>query len=111
MDSYAANRHNEDRSQSIQDALEDPETGASTPVFFCACYDGHGGEQAVEFVQRHLYANIKARLVAGAESTKLAIINGFRDTDDAFHRQSRLKFQKGEWNACSGTFECVCVEL
>lgn len=75
MDSYAANRHNEDRSQYIHDSFTDEATGESTPLFFCACYDGHGGEQAVEFVQRNLYKNIKSRLVAGGESTKLSIVN------------------------------------
>lgn len=75
MDSYAANRHNEDRSQYIEDVIENDESGAATPVFFCACYDGHGGEQAVDFVQANLYNNIKARLAAGAESTALSIIN------------------------------------
>lgn len=75
MDSYAANRHNEDRSQYIEDTLTDPNNGTQTPVFFCACYDGHGGEQAVEFVQRNLYKNIKERLLTGSESTALSIIN------------------------------------
>ncbi|TYZ58294.1 hypothetical protein PybrP1_003780 [[Pythium] brassicae (nom. inval.)] len=110
MDSYAANRHNEDRSQYIHDTFTDEVTGEATPLFFCACYDGHGGEQAVEFVQRKLFANIKARLVAGGESTKLSIINGFRDTDEEFHRQSRRKFQKGEWTACS-VGACAVIAL
>lgn len=75
MDSYAANRHNEDRSQYIEDTLTDPNTRTQTSVFFCACYDGHGGEQAVEFVQRNLYKSIKERLLTGSESTALSIIN------------------------------------
>ncbi|GAB9471943.1 Protein phosphatase [Globisporangium polare] len=110
MDSYAANRHNEDRSQYIEETLTDPHCGAETPVFFCACYDGHGGEQAVEFVQRNLYKNIKERLLTGSESTALSIINGFRDTDDEFNRQSRLKFDKGEWTACS-VGACAVIAL
>lgn len=75
MDSYAANRHNEDRSHCVHDSFTDVVTGETTPLFFCACYDGHGGEQAVEFVERKLFPNIKARLEAGGESTKLSIIN------------------------------------
>jgi pyruvate dehydrogenase phosphatase len=110
MDSYAANRHNEDRSHCVHDSFTDVATGATTPLFFCACYDGHGGEQAVEFVQRKLFPNIKARLEAGGESTKLSIINGFRDTDEEFHRQSRRKFQKGEWSACS-VGACAVIAL
>uniref|UniRef100_K3XAU4 protein-serine/threonine phosphatase n=1 Tax=Globisporangium ultimum (strain ATCC 200006 / CBS 805.95 / DAOM BR144) TaxID=431595 RepID=K3XAU4_GLOUD len=110
MDSYAANRHNEDRSQYIEDVLEDDATGAETPVFFCACYDGHGGEQAVDFVQANLYNNIKARLQTGTESIALCIINGFKGTDEEFHRRSQSKFKKGEWTACS-VGACAVIAL
>lgn len=108
MHSYAANRHNEDRSQYVMDVVETD--SIQTPVFFCACYDGHGGEEAVEFVQRNLYANIKSHLVAGEENVTQAIIKGFKDTDQEFTRQSRLQFEHGSWNACS-VGACAVVAL
>lgn len=75
MDSYAANRHNEDRSQYVVDAITNLQSGAATPVFFCACYDGHGGEEAVDFVQKNLYNNIRRHLAAGGETVAHAIIS------------------------------------
>jgi hypothetical protein len=75
MDSYAANRHNEDRSQYVVDAITNHQSGASTPVFFCACYDGHGGEEAVDFVQKNLYNNIRQHIAAGGETVAHAIIS------------------------------------
>ncbi|TMW58474.1 hypothetical protein Poli38472_010033 [Pythium oligandrum] len=109
MDSYAANSHNEDRSQYILDSIaleceESPEHDGpevSMPVFFCGCYDGHGGEQAVEFVQRNLYRNIKNHMRRHVGSVTDAIISGFQETDQEFHRRSLLEFERGEWSACS----------
>lgn len=75
MDSYAANRHNEDRSQYVVDAIADAQTGAATPTFFCACYDGHGGEEAVDYVQKNLYNNIHRHLMAGDETISHSIIS------------------------------------
>lgn len=75
MESYAANRHNEDRSQHVVDSISDHKAGAQKPVFFCACYDGHGGEEAVDFVQQFLYANIRSHLDTGAEPVAHAIIS------------------------------------
>ncbi|KAJ0409258.1 hypothetical protein P43SY_006755 [Pythium insidiosum] len=114
MDSYAANKHNEDRTQHLIDALPvgwlNGEEAAShnehdeadvAPVFFCGCYDGHGGEEAVEYVQRNLYRNIKLELAETNRSVQDAIVAGFQRTDQEFHRRSCHEFEKGAWSACS----------
>ncbi|GLE03168.1 hypothetical protein PINS_up012047 [Pythium insidiosum] len=113
-DSYAANKHNEDRTQHLIDSLptsvllgndEVPnnhhDEADTAPVFFCGCYDGHGGEEAVEYVQRNLYRNIKRELVETSCSIQDAIVAGFQRTDQDFHRRSCHEFEKGAWSACS----------
>lgn len=110
MDSYAANRHNEDRTQYVSDTIRQATTGEVWPVFFCACYDGHGGEEAVEFVQKRLYGNIRHHLEAGKVAVNEAIMKGFMDTDHEFHRVSRRKFEQGMWSACS-VGACAVIAL
>ncbi|KAG1700668.1 hypothetical protein DVH05_011529 [Phytophthora capsici] len=101
MDSYAANRRNEDRSQYVLDSIIRPGRSAETPVFFCGCYDGHGGEEAVDFVQKKLYANIRTHLEENDEPVAHSIITGFKDTEEEFKRRSRIKFERGSWSSCS----------
>jgi pyruvate dehydrogenase phosphatase len=120
MDSYAANSKNEDRSQYIFDIITtqsnetDPASMDPTDekeIFFCACYDGHGGEEAVEFVQSRLYSNIKKHLVLkGPQSVRDAIFSGFTETDQQFNQQSLKKFEQGVWSACS-VGACAVIAL
>lgn len=112
LDSYAANNHNEDRSHYVLERLlvptENPARDEAS-VFFCGCYDGHGGEQAVEFVQRNLYRNIKRQLTRG-EPVADAIVAGFTETDQQFHRRSLVEFEKGCWSA-SAVGACAVIAL
>ncbi|KAK1929872.1 putative protein phosphatase 2C 48 [Phytophthora citrophthora] len=101
MDSYAANRRNEDRSQYVLDSIMRPGRSTETSVFFCGCYDGHGGEEAVDFVQKKLYANIRTHLEENDEPVAHSIIMGFKDTEEEFKRRSRIKFERGSWSSCS----------
>lgn len=101
MDSYAANRKNEDRSQYVLDSIVRPGRNAEMPVFFCGCYDGHGGEEAVDFVQKKLYANIRTHLTGNDEPVAHSIIMGFKDTEEEFKRRSQIKFERGSWSSCS----------
>lgn len=101
MESYAANRKNEDRSQYVLDAIARPGMDVETPLFFCGCYDGHGGEEAVDFVQKKLYANIRSHLVDSDEPVAHSIITGFKDTEEEFKRRSQIKFERGSWSSCS----------
>jgi pyruvate dehydrogenase phosphatase len=113
MDSYAANNHNEDRSQYVLERLpvpcdpsandmDAPATASdASSVFFCGCYDGHGGEEAVEYVQRNLYRNIKQHLLSDSPSVTDAIVAGFQATDQQFHHRSLAQFEKGKWSSCS----------
>ncbi|GMF19297.1 unnamed protein product [Phytophthora lilii] len=101
MDSYAANRKNEDRSQYVVDSIMRPGRSSETPVFFCGCYDGHGGEEAVDFVQKKLYANIRTHLTDNDEPVAHSIITGFKDTEEEFKRRSQIKFERGSWSSCS----------
>ena len=113
MDSYAANSKNEDRSQHILDRIPRVanERHVTTPVFFCACYDGHGGEEAVDFVQKQLYDNIKKHLTDGSTTTvREAITKGFAATDSDFTRRSRIQFEKGMWSSCS-VGACAVIAL
>ncbi|DBA05104.1 TPA: hypothetical protein N0F65_000792 [Lagenidium giganteum] len=110
MDSYAANSHNEDRTQYVSDVITTDATGESSSVFFCACYDGHGGEEAVEFVHNNLYPNLRSHLEAGELSVGHAITKAFMDTDQEFNRRSRLKFEQGVWSACS-VGACAVIAL
>lgn len=71
--SYAANAQNEDRSQLVQDHVVLATQDTATSLLFCGCYDGHGGEEAVEFVEQTLYANIKQGLQTYT-SVELAIL-------------------------------------
>ncbi|OWZ18514.1 Protein phosphatase 2C [Phytophthora megakarya] len=104
MDSYAANRRNEDRSQYVLEAIVRPGRSIGTSVFFCGCYDGHGGEEAVDFVQKKLYTNIRAHLTENDETVVHSIISGFKDTEEEFKRRSQIKFQRGSWSSCSKNF-------
>eukprot|EP00644_Phytophthora_capsici_P008749 jgi/Phyca11/506627/fgenesh2_kg.PHYCAscaffold_20_\ len=108
MDSYAANRRNEDRSQYVLDSIIRPGRSAETPVFFCGCYDGHGGEEAVDFVQKKLYANIRTHLEENDEPVAHSIITGFKDTEEEFKRRSRIKFERGSWSSCSKLYVASC---
>ncbi|GMF18454.1 unnamed protein product [Phytophthora fragariaefolia] len=101
MDSYAANCKNEDRSQYVVDSIVRPGRTSETPVFFCGCYDGHGGEEAVDFVQKKLYANIRSNLTENDEPVAHSIITGFKDTEEEFKRRSQIKFERGSWSSCS----------
>ncbi|KAJ8575537.1 hypothetical protein ON010_g3673 [Phytophthora cinnamomi] len=101
MDSYAANRNNEDRSQYVVDSIMRPGRSSETPVFFCGCYDGHGGEEAVDFVQKKLYANIRSHLTENDEPVAHSIMTGFKDTEEEFKRRSQIKFERGSWSSCS----------
>ncbi|KAE9116213.1 hypothetical protein PF010_g9051 [Phytophthora fragariae] len=101
MDSYAANRKNEDRSQYVVDSIMRPGRSSESPVFFCGCYDGHGGEEAVDFVQKKLYANIRSHLAENDEPVAHSIITGFKDTEEEFNRRSQIKFERGSWSSCS----------
>ncbi|KAG7400956.1 hypothetical protein PHYBOEH_003867 [Phytophthora boehmeriae] len=101
MESYAANRKNEDRSQYLLDAIVRPGTDIKTPVFFCGCYDGHGGEEAVDFVQKKLYTNIRSHLTESDEPVAHSIIAGFKDTEEEFKHRSQIKFERGSWSSCS----------
>ncbi|KAL4130254.1 hypothetical protein PRIC2_006260 [Phytophthora ramorum] len=101
MDSYAANRKNEDRSQYVLDSITRPGRNVESPVFFCGCYDGHGGEEAVDFVQKKLYDNIRSHLVENDEPVAHSIITGFKDTEEEFKRRSQIKFERGSWSSCS----------
>ncbi|RLN27209.1 hypothetical protein BBO99_00001818 [Phytophthora kernoviae] len=101
MESYAANRKNEDRSQYVLDAIVRPGTDIEAPVFFCGCYDGHGGEEAVDFVQKKLYTNIRSHLTDIDEPVAHSIIAGFKDTEEEFKRRSQIKFERGSWSSCS----------
>ncbi|KAL3658399.1 hypothetical protein V7S43_016535 [Phytophthora oleae] len=101
MDSYAANRRNEDRSQYVLDSIMRPGRSTETQVFFFGCYDGHGGEEAVDFVQKKLYVNIRTHLKENDEPVAHSIITGFKDTEEEFKRRSRLKFERGSWSSCS----------
>ncbi|ETK73365.1 hypothetical protein F441_20163 [Phytophthora nicotianae CJ01A1] len=101
MDSYAANRKNEDRSQYVLDSIVRPGRCTETPLFFCGCYDGHGGEEAVDYVQKKLYDNIRAHLTKNDEPVAHSIIMGFKDTEEEFKRRSQVKFEQGSWSSCS----------
>ncbi|KAF1780959.1 Ankyrin repeat-containing domain [Phytophthora cactorum] len=90
-----------DRSQCVLDSIDRPGRGTDTPVFFCGCYDGHGGEEAVDFVQKKLYGNIRAHLVENDEPVAHSIIMGFKDTEEEFKRRSQIKFEQGSWSSCS----------
>ncbi|KAG7380349.1 hypothetical protein PHYPSEUDO_007276 [Phytophthora pseudosyringae] len=110
MDSYAANRKNEDRSQFVLDSIVRPGRNTETPVFFCGCYDGHGGEEAVDFVQKKLYANVRAHLTENDEPVAHSIIMGFKATEEEFKRRSQIKFERGSWSSCS-VGACVVMAL
>ncbi|KAF4134553.1 Protein phosphatase 2C [Phytophthora infestans] len=101
MDSYAANCKNEDRSQYVLDSIVRPGRCTETPVFFCGCYDGHGGEEAVDYVQKKLYSNIRSHLTGNDEPVVHSIIMGFKDTEEEFKRRSQIKFEQGSWSSCS----------
>jgi len=61
-----------------------------TKVSFFTICDGHGGVQAADFVNNHLFNNI-IKHPNFEEDTKAAIINGFATTEEAYAEYAKEK--------------------
>ncbi|KAL2478926.1 putative protein phosphatase 2C 8 [Forsythia ovata] len=73
-----------------------------------AIYDGHGGRLAAEYAQKHLHANVLSaglsRELLDVKSSKKAILDGFRKTDEALLQESAA----GGWQD-GATAVCIWV--
>ncbi|KAL8132634.1 putative protein phosphatase 2C 8 [Apium graveolens] len=73
-----------------------------------AIYDGHGGQLAAEYAQRHLHSNIMSaglpRELLDVKAAKKAIFDGFRKTDESLLQESAA----GGWMD-GATAVCVWV--
>ncbi|KAI3900577.1 hypothetical protein MKW92_028051 [Papaver armeniacum] len=73
-----------------------------------AIYDGHGGRLAAEYAQKHLHANVLSaglpRELMDVKAAKMAILGGFRRTDELLLQESIA----GGWQD-GATAVCVWV--
>ncbi|GAB4845262.1 hypothetical protein Ancab_038672 [Ancistrocladus abbreviatus] len=70
-----------------------------------AVYDGHGGRRAAEYAQKHLHSNVLSaglpRELLDVKAAKMAIIDGFRKTDESLLQESAAGgWQDGATAAC-----------
>ncbi len=64
--------------------------GGNVQSGYFAVYDGHGGREAVEFIEQHLHKSVARKLRDGAHPSQ-ALEAAFRDTDSAMQQTRRYQ--------------------